>query len=86
MSEETVWQGLAAILPIFHWTVLVLDENLPRGVGIDSRRTIEDKRGRGRFDSAICCIKPKHSMDDGSCTVAACLFIHIVRQDDIQGS
>ena len=20
MSEETVWQGLAAILPIFHWT------------------------------------------------------------------
>ena len=22
MSEETVWQGLAAILPIFHWTVL----------------------------------------------------------------
>ena len=25
MSEETVWQGLAAILPIFHWTVLVLD-------------------------------------------------------------
>ena len=24
MSEETVWQGLAAILPIFHWTVLSL--------------------------------------------------------------
>jgi hypothetical protein len=24
MSEETVWQGLAAILPIFHWTVLRL--------------------------------------------------------------
>ena len=22
MSGETVWQGLAAILPIFHWTVL----------------------------------------------------------------
>ena len=25
MSGETVWQGLAAILPIFHWTVLVLE-------------------------------------------------------------
>ena len=24
MSEETVWQGLVAILPIFHWTVLPL--------------------------------------------------------------
>ena len=24
MSGETVWQGLAAILPIFHWTVLSL--------------------------------------------------------------
>jgi hypothetical protein len=24
MSGETVWQGLAAILPIFHWTVLGL--------------------------------------------------------------
>ena len=30
MSEETVWQGLAAILPIFHWTVLPLNETLPR--------------------------------------------------------
>ncbi len=26
MSEETVWQGLAAILPIFHWTVLALND------------------------------------------------------------
>ena len=27
MSGETVWQGLAAILPIFHWTVLGLKGN-----------------------------------------------------------
>jgi hypothetical protein len=26
MSGETVWQGLAAIFPIFHWTVLRLKE------------------------------------------------------------
>ena len=29
MSEETVWQGLAAILPIFHWTVLPLGREVP---------------------------------------------------------
>ena len=35
MSEETVWQGLAAILPIFHWTVLHLSLGMSSKVAID---------------------------------------------------
>jgi hypothetical protein len=40
MSGETVWQGLAAILPIFHWTVLYLTPKnqvwYPRNYGVSA--------------------------------------------------
>jgi len=48
MSEETVWQGLAAILPIFHWTVLGLNLMVTKNAELcrkhDERRSEEEPR------------------------------------------
>ena len=41
MSGETVWQGLAAILPIFHWTVLTL----ARPGGVEYRVVARGRHG-----------------------------------------